>query len=53
MAQHDPCPQTPSQSAIFSLDRRTVFLPFTAGFDAVFDRLFGEEESKAVGESMT
>jgi hypothetical protein len=28
-------------------------LPFTAVFAAVFDRLFGEDESKAVGESIT
>jgi hypothetical protein len=32
---------------------RTVFLPFIAVFDAVFDRLFGADRSKAVGESIT
>jgi hypothetical protein len=32
---------------------RTVFPPFIAVSDAVFDRLFGEDESKAVGESST
>jgi hypothetical protein len=31
----------------------TVFLPFTAVFDAVFDRLFGADRSKIVGESIT
>jgi len=56
MARHDSCPKAPSRIALSLPDGfpcRTVFPPFTAGFDAVFDRLFGEDESKAAGESIT